>query len=365
MMPTNGHNKLGSPAPQRIAILRALQLGDLLCAVPAFRALRAALPGAHITLIGLPWARNFADRFGRYFDAFLEFPGYPGLPERPVDVRLLPGFLAAAQRERFDLALQMHGCGTITNALVVALGAARTAGFFQMGEYCPDPARFLPYPPSVPEVWRHLRLLDFLGIPLQGEDLEFPLAEKDFAALDAIAGTRELRKGAYACVHPGARAVLRRWPPEDFAAVADALAAWGLRVVLTGSAEERDLTAAVVRTMRAPALDLAGRTSLGALAALLAGARLLVCNDTGVSHLAAALRVPSVVVLHRRSELEGWPPLNRQLHRAVAGVCGVTVAAVLAQIADLLNPSHSPCVPGTITSLQPKEGRQPCAVTTS
>ncbi len=336
MILTTDNCRLGEPRPRRIAVLRALQLGDLLCAVPAFRALRTALPHAHITFIGLPWARTFAERFDHYFDAFMEFPGYPGLPERRPDLRRVPEFLADAQRAQFDLVLQLHGCGTITNPLAVLLGGRRNAGFFVPGQFCPDPERFLAYPASVPEVWRHLRLMDFLGIPPQGEDLEFPLHEEDEQELHAIGGADELQPGTYACIHPGARAAARRWPPGCFAAVADALAGEGLRIVLTGSADEGRLTTAVAHAMRTPALDLAGRTSLGSLAALLAGARLLVCNDTGVSHLAAALRVPSVVVLHGLSELEAWTPRDRQQHRVVCSVNGVYPGSVIRQAHDLM-----------------------------
>src|SRR5205085_5895564 len=128
------------------------------------------------------------------------------------------------------------------------------------------------------EVRRLLKLVEFLGLPVRGEDLDFPLREEDVRELHAIKGAAELRPGAYVCVHPGASVPQRRWQPERFAAVADALDRRGLRVVLTGTAPEAGLTAAVARFVRVPCLDLAGRTTLGSAAALLAGACLLVCN---------------------------------------------------------------------------------------
>jgi ADP-heptose:LPS heptosyltransferase len=309
-------HRLGEFLPRKIAIFRALVLGDLLCAVPAFRALRAALPMAEITLIGLPWARSFVDRFNHYIDHFIEFPGYPGLAERQPDIASIPAILVAAQARRFDLAIQMHGSGGVTNPLVMLFGARVNAGFFRPGELCPDESRFIPFPGHEPEVRQHLRLMEHLGIPSQGEQLEFPILEQDQRALAAVEAARELRPGAYACVHPGARLMSRRWLPERFAAVADGLARRGLQVVLTGSAGEAHLTRAVTQMMQANALDLAGQTSLGALAVLLRGSRLLVSNDTGVSHLAAALQVPSVVVASG-GDPSRWAPLDDQRHRVV------------------------------------------------
>ncbi len=308
---------LGSPPPQTVAVVRALDgLGDLLCAVPALRALKAGLPGARVTLIGLAWARSFAQRFAHHVDDFLEFPGYPGIPERPVDVSRTVEFFSHSHRAGFDLALQMHGSGVASNAFTTMLGAKRSAGFFLPGLYCPDDDTFLAYPAAQPEVRRHLELVDFLGLPLRGEHLEWPVTPRDDAALDELEETRELEPGAYVCVHAGARDPRRRWGPARFARVADWLASQGLQVVLTGSEQEIPVIAAVSSAMASAHTTMAGRTSVGALGALLAGARLLVTNDTAPSHIAAALEVPSVVVF-TGSDSARWAPLDPSLHRAV------------------------------------------------
>ena len=336
-------DRFGDPPPHRLAVMRALQLGDVLCAIPALRALRAALPEAHVTLVGLPWAEGLVDRFPGYLDAFVRFPGYPGLPEQPPRLEALPAFLAGMQGRRLDLAVQLHGSGGVTNPLVACFGARRLAGFFEPGRYCPDPAGFLPYPAAGSEVRRLLALVRFLGAPDRGEALEFPVRAADRAALAALPGTAGLAAAPYACLHAGARAAARRWPPDRFAAVGSALAARGLRVVLTGSAEEAPVTAAVAaRTVPAP-LDLAGRTTLGSLAALLAGARLVVSNDTGVAHLATAVGTPSVV-LFAPEQVERWAPLDRRRHRVVTPLAEATPAAVLAEAEALLDagPSSPP-----------------------
>jgi ADP-heptose:LPS heptosyltransferase len=74
---------------------------------------------------------------------------------------------------------------------------------------------------------------------------------------------------------------------------------------------------AVAAAMQHSAINLAGRTSLGAMALLLQEAQLLICNDTGISHLAAALQVPSVVTFLQADAVPRWAPLDQSRHRAV------------------------------------------------
>ena len=342
--------RIGSEVPRRIVILRALQLGDLLCAVPSFRAIRSAWPEAEIVLVGLPWARAFVERFAMYLDGFREFPGYPGLPEMTPDLARIPEFFAAIQAESFDLAIQLHGSGAFVNEIVARFQARRCAGFRKPpAGSATDPELFIPWPEQGLEINRLLSLVESLGVPLKGDHLEFPVRTADRETLRAIAGVADATSGAYICVHPGASVPERRWPPESFAIVADALADRGFQIVLTGTAAEADLTRVVAQRLQHPALDLAGRTDLGTLAALIDGARLMISNDTGVAHLAVARKVPSVI-LSTGDNPARWAPIDTARHRVLCDGQGVAPAAILAAAAELLarfadhHPEPSPAV---------------------
>src|SRR5690606_37275279 len=91
----------------------------------------------------------------------------------------------------------------------------------------------------------------------------------------------------------------------------------GLQVVLTGTDAERDVVVAVAGAMHAPAVDICGRTDIGAFAALLGRASLVLSNDTGAAHVAAAVRTPSVVVFAADGDPDRWAPLDTDRHRQV------------------------------------------------
>ncbi len=332
----------GTTAPKRIAVVRALPgLGDLLCLVPALRSLRTGFPESKISLIGLPWARTFVQRFHLYCDEWLEFPGFPGIPEVPLIPQKVVAGMAQLQQHAFDLALQLHGNGSAINSFVLLLNAKQTVCFAPPGaglafghkvnhsaNTTPPNAKplpthppihlstlFYPYPDQEHEIHRNLRLLEHLGLPLQGTDLEFPLTQTDWDEFAAIAHHHSLPQ-TYICIHPGASVPDRRYPPELFAAIADALAQQGFPIILTGTPPEAPLTQSVRAAMNHSAIDLTGQTSLGSMAALLKRSRLLISNDTGVSHLATALQTPSVI-LFSNSDPHRWAPLNGDRHRII------------------------------------------------
>jgi ADP-heptose:LPS heptosyltransferase len=300
---------------RRIAVFRALMLGDLLCAVPTLRAVRAAYPEAEITLVGLRWAQAWVQRL-RAVDRFVAFPGYPGLAEQPPQLDALPAFLADMQARRFDLALQLHGSGGVSNPLVASFGARHTAGFFQPGQFCPEPRLFTPWPEHGHEIERCLALTDALGLPRQGEHLDLPVDPADRERLRALWPHAFDAARPFVVVHPGSQLASRRWPVQRFAEVADALAARGLAIVVTGTAGEAALTAALQALMQHDAVDLTGRTDLWMLGALLERASLLVSNDTGLSHVATALRTPSVIV-SSGADVARWAPLDAARHRVL------------------------------------------------
>ncbi len=326
--------KLQPSQIKKIAIFRALQLGDMLCSIPSIRALRHAYPEAHITLLGLPWAKSLTERFSDYFDEFIHFPGYPGLPEQPFEPTAFTDFLKKMQDEKFDLVLQMQGNGSLVNPMVELFGARYTAGFSTEGHYAPANGLFMPYPDYGHEAERHVALMEFLGIPSQGTALEFPLTTADYDALDGLALLIEPHN--YVCIHPGSRGAWRQWPVQYFASLADYCYEQGYKVVITGTNDERDITSAVIENMRYDAIDTTGKTTMGAVGVLIKNAAMLISNCTGVSHIASAFKTPSIVI-SMDGEPHRWGPLDTRIHRTFNWLQSPDFHSVFRETVEVVN----------------------------
>jgi ADP-heptose:LPS heptosyltransferase len=270
-----------------VLMLRALGLGDFLAGVPAYRAMRAAYPGHEIMLAAPAPLAPLAALTGA-IDRVL-----PAGELQPVPWRGPPPAVAA----------DLHGSGPASHDLIRAVGAPVTMMYASPA----DPGVAGPWwAEEEYEVARWCRLLGWWGIPADPGALLLSLP----APFPRV-------KGA-AVIHPGAASGSRRWPAERFAAVARILAAWGLPVVISGSAAERALAD---RVALAAGLGresvLAGQTGLTDLAAVVAAAAIVISNDTGVSHLAVAYGTPSVTLFGPVSPALWGPPPGSPRHLAL------------------------------------------------
>ena len=313
----------------KIAILRANALGDAIFALPALQALRSAYPEAEIVWLGRSWHGSFwADRPGPV-DRVVAIPdgGIGNEFKHRQDPAELATFFAAMEREQFDLAIQMHGGGRNSNPFTLKLGAKTTIGL-----RTPDAAlldRWVPYIYYQREVLRYLEVVALVGAPPVALEPELAVTAADLqASYEAVPEEPQAGDRPLVVLHPGASDSRRHWAAANFAAVGDALAAAGARVVVTGTAKEHDLVEAVVAQMQQEALAAAGRLSLGGLVGLLSRCRVVVANDTGPLHLAAAVGTATVGI-YWCGNLITAGPLTRTHHRPAISwrlhcpVCGV------------------------------------------
>jgi len=277
------------PGVGKIAVLRAIAVGDFVVSLPALESLRLAYPKAEIVLLGRPWMLSFCKGRSLPFDRVEAVPFSKGVNDAgPEDLRVLELFIERMRSERFDLAVQMHGGGRNSNPLTLRLGAGVTVGMRTPD--APELDRWIPYITWQPEVLRCLEVAALAGARAVATVPRFQAEASD---LDEA--LKYLRSDmACAVLNPGAGNKRRRWPPERFAQVGDALAARGAVVYINGTAEERDECRMVASAMRNPSIDLSGSLSLNGLVGLLSRADLLVSNDTGTLHLARALECPTV-----------------------------------------------------------------------
>lgn len=283
--------------PRRILVVKIDHLGDVITATPALRALRDAHPDAEIDLLlhpsvaplfeGSPLATRVlayaSPRYGRSG----EVPATAVGPPVPSGAR-------------YDTIIELRGDGR-TLALPFRVGATRRLdrGSARLRDWLER--RLGAGRPPLHEVEANLAIVrPLLGArseaaPPRVEAHVPPAARASLAKRLAEAGVAEHRP--IVVVHPGASWRPRAWRPERFAAIADRIGAhYDAQVVYVGSAGERDVEAAVRSHASGKALAMFGTLSIPEVAALLQRSRLLIGNDSGIAHLAAACGTPVVAL---------------------------------------------------------------------
>lgn len=294
-----------------ILAVRMDNLGDVVMLGPALRAVKETSPAARLTLLASPGGAHAAALLPWVDDvipwkAIWQDMGHMAFD--PARERQLIDLLAA---RAFDAALIFtsfsqgpHGPGYACYLAGIPLRAGESKEFG--GRVLSHELRGAP--DDLHQVERNLRLVEMLGFAARDRRLMVRIPDEARARAGAILSSLGIDPAApYVLLHPGASAQARRYPPERFGQVARLLTGQGLPVLVTGVERE----AALVETVRAHAPEAAfllGGTTLPEYAALLAGAALVVCNNTLPMHLADATRTP-LVALYAGTELdEQWRP---------------------------------------------------------
>jgi ADP-heptose:LPS heptosyltransferase len=279
-----------------VLVARQDNVGDVLLAGPAVRAIAAGAD--RVTLLCGPNGREAA--------ALL--PGVDEVLVHPAEwIDAAPGAVERTEVERRVSALTALGadCAVILTSfhqspLPLAL-LLRMAGVPRVGAISVDyPGSLLDVRHAVDEdvheVERALSLAEAMGFPSPPHD-DRRLRVRPRGGFPPGIG--------HVVVHPGASVAARAWAPEHHAALVDALAGQRRRVIVTGGPAERALTRFVAGTR---ALNLGGRTSLAALADVMAGADCVVAGNTGPAHLAAAVGAPVVSLFAPTVPAVRWRP---------------------------------------------------------
>jgi heptosyltransferase-2 len=296
----------GVPPPRRILVIRLDRLGDVVLSTPALQALRQHFPHAFIAMMVRPPCRDVVEGHPALNDVLLY--DKDGRHRRvPATVR----FARQLRRYDFDTALILHPSNRSHWIPWLARIPVRIG-------YNRKSARLLTHrvPHRKQEGEQHeavytLELLQVFGITPNGPPRPrisiHPAAVKRVErvlAEHAVQPTERLL-----ALHPSASCVSKRWMPERFAEVADRLITeQGVRICLVAGEDDVPYADQVAHAMRRPVVNLAGKLTLGELAALLRRCRCLVSNDSGPVHVAAAVGTPVVDIFGRNQR--GLSPLR-------------------------------------------------------
>jgi lipopolysaccharide heptosyltransferase I len=285
----------------RILLIKPSSLGDIVHALPVVSAIKTQWPGAHLTwVVKRRWA-EIVDRV----------EGVDRVWRVDETVGSWIGQARELRAERFDLAIDLQGLFR-SGVLARLCGAPVRIGFANGREGSPwFYTKRVPVPTKdMHAVDRYLLVTEALGARLQGVPrFRFRILDADLEVVQNVFHREGLSVDRpWIAMNVSTRWRTKRWLPGSFAAVLDRLHEEGLGpVVVIGSTGDR-ADAEQLRTLaKSPFIDLTGAVPLGCLPALLSKAALMITNDSGPMHIAAAVGIPVIAIFGPTSEVRTGP----------------------------------------------------------
>jgi heptosyltransferase-1 len=292
-----------------ILLIKPSSLGDIVMALPALSALRRSFPQARITWLVRP-----------EFAPLIE--GHPHLDHimvfdrrklskawyHPGAFRLLTALIAQLRREHFDAVLDLQGL--FRSASLSWLSGCKQ----RFGPRWREFTHYF-YTTAIPvrPQWVHvidycLKIVAAMGATDLAVEFVLPAKPEAAASIHELLRRNGVEPNRYAVLIPGSAQTSKCWPTERFGELAVRLARdHGLSIVATGSVAESQTIDQISRGANSTIINLAGQTSLPQLVELLRRARIVISNDTGPGHIAAALGKPLVMMFSWSNPLRVGP----------------------------------------------------------
>lgn len=302
---------------QRVCIYRIGNIGDTACAIPAMHAIRRAYPDANLTLLTSPGktgsvgARELLDGVS-WIDEIVVYDA--------EDIATSRGRLALIRDLRarqFDVWIELPAVATSLATQFRNLAVARAVGARWGFGWRYEPriaAQAQSAAGDFPdEVDRLLALVQEAGFVGSGDDFPLELSDSTRRTVTGLLDHAGITAADLVIAFaPGAKLEPNRWPSERFIEVGKSLAARGCRIVILGGASEAPMCERIASAIGRNAASLAGKTTVRESCEVLARCAMLICNDSGVQHLAAAVGTPCVSLFTRREFPGMWWPHGPQ-----------------------------------------------------
>lgn len=282
----------------RILVIQTAYLGDLVLSTALFRALREKFSEAYIAVLAIPTTAAILENLPELDRILVHDKKNGGLKE-------LRRILKAVRRERFDTVISPHR--STRSALIALYSGAKTRIGYKENELSFFYNRRVERPMHLHEAERILALIDPLGRCEANPRPHLKVTAEEMAYARGLMG-----ETPYALVAPGSAWKTKRWPPQSFATIVARLEERGYRVALIGGPGDRGTAEEVAANVSDTVANLTGKTTLREMAALIAGAALLVCNDSAPVHVASAFDTPTVAVFGPTTPEMGFAPLGKR-----------------------------------------------------
>lgn len=304
-----------SSPPQKILVVQLAHIGDLLHTFPMVKTLHEQLPDARLDLLIGPWGEGIAAPYAAYYDCLLTHTPHLGSFERGNKSTRRPArkeraFLKSLRTVQYDVVLSANPASPAQVLLLYAIHPHQWIGTTLPGLYAMNlNPSLVPYESQRHEADRIMDLLTLMDLEPAEPRLFYPLTSFD----KQVAQTRLSSLGLspdshYMVIAPGAGWPGKQWPAARFAALINEMdKRFDINIILVGSAAEASLCRYIADTSKVPVIQLAGRTTLPQLAAIISGAALFIGNDSGPMHLAACFNIP-YVVFFGPTAAEKWEP---------------------------------------------------------